>query len=173
MQEMVNDLAWLIPLMILSICVLTDWRKRKIYNWVTIPGFILGLIYVIYAKTYSVSYGFSFLFLFLILLFVYSHGAMRGGDVKLLLALSLFLTPGAFFFNLALFMFSAFFYFFFQTIRIKGLSQTVKDVKTDSLVLIAIGENNNSFANGVKSRFFPGGGAALISLCYIVTSFLF
>ncbi|AHF09045.1 hypothetical protein A7D23_00995 [Dehalobacter sp. TeCB1] len=91
----------------------------------------------------------------------------------MLMALSLFLTPGAFFFNSALFMFSAFFYFFFQTVRVKGLSQTINDVKTDSLVLIAIGENNNSFANGVESRFFPGGGAALISLCYIVTSFLF
>jgi|GEM_PF-5545622 len=170
---MVNDLAWLIPLMMLSICVLTDWRKLKIYNWVTIPGLIIGIIYVIYAKTYSVSYGFSFLFLFLILLFVYSHGAMRGGDVKLLLALSLFLTPAAFFFNSALLMFSAFFYFFFQAVRVKGLSQTIHDVKTDSFVLIAFGENNNSFANGVKTRLFPGGGAALISLCYILTSFLF
>ncbi|WP_081580543.1 MULTISPECIES: A24 family peptidase [unclassified Dehalobacter] len=157
----------------LSICVVTDWRKRKIYNLVTTPGFILGIIYVIYVKTYSASYCVSLFFLFLILLLVYSHGAMRGGDVKLLLALSLFLTPGAFFFNLALFMFSAFFYFFFQTVRVKGLSQTVNDVKTDSLVFIAIGENNNSFANGVKSTFFPGGGAALISLCYIVTSLLF
>ncbi len=170
---MVNYLALLIPLVMLSICVLTDWQKRKIYNWVTIPGSILGIIYVIYAKTYSVSYGVSFFFLFLILLFVYSHGAMRGGDVKLLLALSLFLTPGALFFNSALFMFSAFFYFFFQTVRIKGLTQTINDIKTDSLVLIAIGENNNFFANGVKSRFFPGGGATLISLCYIVTSLLF
>ncbi|MCM1565197.1 MAG: A24 family peptidase [Dehalobacter sp.] len=157
----------------LLICVVTDWRKRKIYNWVTTPGFFLGIIHVICAKTYSVNYCVSFFFLFLILLLVYSHGAMRGGDVKLLSALSLFLTPGAFFFNLALFMFSAFFYFFFQTVRVKGLSRTINDVKTDSLVLIAIGENNNSFANGVKSRFFPGGGAALISLCYIVTSFLF
>ncbi|NBJ16979.1 MAG: prepilin peptidase [Dehalobacter sp. 4CP] len=170
---MVKDLALLIPLILLSICVLTDWRKRKIYNWVTIPGLILGIFYLIYAKAYSASYWLSFFFLFLILLFVYSHGAMRGGDVKLLLALSLFLTPGAFFFNSAIFMFSAFFYFFFQTVRVKGLSRTIHDVKTDSLVLIAIGENNNSFANGVKSRPFPGGGAVLISSCYILTSFLF
>jgi Flp pilus assembly protein protease CpaA len=170
---MVNYLALMIPFIMLSICVATDWRKRKIYNLVTIPGFFLGLIHVIYTKEYSVSYGISFFFLFLILLFVYSHGAMRGGDVKLLLALSLFLTPGAFFFNSALFMFSAFFYFFFQTVRIKGLSQTVHDVKTDSLVFIVTGENNNFFASGVNSIFFPGGGAVLISLCYIITSFLF
>jgi Flp pilus assembly protein protease CpaA len=170
---MVYSIAQMIPFVILIISVVTDWKKRKIYNLVTIPGFFLGLAYVLYFKTYSVMYVIFFLFLFLIFLLVYAQRAMRGGDIKLLLTLSLFLSPGAFFFNAALFMFSAFFYFFFRAVRVKGVFQTVNDIKLDSFALFSIGENNNYFASGVKNPSFPGGGAILITLCYLTTIFVF
>jgi len=68
-----------------SVCVVTDVARRKIFNWVTLPGILLGIVLHTAVHGWSgmgsslvglaVGFGFSFL-LFLV-------GAVRGGDVKL------------------------------------------------------------------------------------------
>ena len=73
----------------LIISFITDIRKRRILNIVTLPAILIGLIY------YTVTSGFEgFLFSgkgllvgFLILLIPYLLGGMGAGDVKLMAAI--------------------------------------------------------------------------------------
>lgn len=73
-------------IVILAICVVTDLKSRKIYNVVTMPGTILGLILQI---VFHGSLGLwdavlGFAVGFGILLIPYLLGGMGAGDVKLL-----------------------------------------------------------------------------------------
>ncbi|XCH79189.1 MAG: A24 family peptidase [Candidatus Dehalobacter alkaniphilus] len=167
---MTEQLFYIIPILMLLISTITDWRRRKIYNWITLPGILLGIFFIVGFHKFSVTFLFSYISMFFILMIVYSQKAMRGGDAKLLLALSLYLPPAGVFLNLAICMFSAFFYFFIRTIKLKGLAGTFTDVRADTISLLVLGENSNNFTN--EKAEFPGGGAVLIAISFIVTLFL-
>lgn len=168
---MAEQLFYIIPIVMLLLSMITDWRRRKIYNWITLPGILLGIFFIVCFHKFSITFLFSYIFMFFILMIVYSQKAMRGGDVKLLLALSLYLSPTELFLNLAICMFSAFFYFLIRTVKLKGLAGALTDVRADAISLFVLGENiTNYFTN--EKAVFPGGGSVLISVSFIVTLFL-
>ena len=85
---------------ILLICVVTDIRSRKIYNWVTFPAMLAGLVINIWqhgpgGALFSIA-GFGVAFISLILMGVLQLLAiapMRFADVKLLCAIGMITGP--------------------------------------------------------------------------------
>ncbi|SEA83794.1 prepilin peptidase CpaA [Thalassobacillus cyri] len=73
-------------LIILSICVITDIKNRKIYNKVIYPALLITFIFHFAAGGWTgLSHSFlGFLIGFSILLIPYMLGGMGAGDVKLL-----------------------------------------------------------------------------------------
>ena len=87
-------------LLILTICVITDVKSRKIYNKVIYPALLMGFAYHLFTGGWE-ALGQSFIgFLigFSLLLIPYMLGGMGAGDVKLL-ALVGALKGGAFVFE--------------------------------------------------------------------------
>lgn len=74
---------------LVAICTWTDLRSRIIYNQYTYSAMIVGLILCLATAQYSNLYG-SLIVLAMYLLFFLS-GKMGGGDLKLAVALSLFI----------------------------------------------------------------------------------
>ncbi|MFC4737259.1 prepilin peptidase [Bacillus daqingensis] len=86
------------------ICVITDWRKRKIYNAVLAPA--LGAAFILHgAEAGAAGVGYSFLGLLAgmgLLLIPYLMKGIGAGDVKMLGVIGALMGPG--------FVFSAFLY---------------------------------------------------------------
>ncbi len=86
----------LIPLgVVLFVAAVTDWRQRKIYNWLTYPAFLIGLILHTAAFGFSglaagLLTGFGVVFIGLIIL---PFGWLGGGDIKLLAVIGATLGP--------------------------------------------------------------------------------
>jgi len=85
---------------ILLICVITDVRSRKIYNWVTFPSMLAGLIINIWMHGPSGALdsieGFGVGFISMILMAILQLVAiapMRFADVKLLCAIGMITGP--------------------------------------------------------------------------------
>ncbi len=72
-----------------AICAWTDIKSMTIYNRHTYPAVVVGLIYSAVTAQYHHLYG--ALVIFVIYLFFFLSGKMGGGDLKLAVALSLFL----------------------------------------------------------------------------------
>lgn len=78
---------------VLAIAVYTDWRWRKIFNWLTLPALLLGLILS------AVFGGGSGLLMSLagagtafgVFLLLFLFGGMGGGDLKLMTAIGAWL----------------------------------------------------------------------------------
>lgn len=71
------------------ICTWTDLKSMTIYNRHTYPAALIGLIYCIVTAQYAHIYG--TVLVAAVYLFFFITGKMGGGDLKLALALSLFL----------------------------------------------------------------------------------
>lgn len=78
---------------VLAIAVYTDWRWRRIYNWLTLPAFLIGLVL-------SAVFGGWDGFLaslggagtaFAVFLLLFLFGGMGGGDLKLMTAIGAWL----------------------------------------------------------------------------------
>lgn len=74
---------------VLSICSYTDWKHRRIYNKVTLPGIALGLVL---AGTANFPGGLwnallACLLAFTMFYLLFALGVMGGGDVKLVAAI--------------------------------------------------------------------------------------
>ena len=82
--------------LILIISFYTDLFKRKIYNWVSLGGAIVGLLYNIYYFGFSGFYMAALGWLVGIILFAipYSLGGMGAGDAKILGTVGAFMGPG-------------------------------------------------------------------------------
>lgn len=78
---------------VLAIAVYTDWRWRRIYNWLTLPALLIGLVLsLIFAGTQGLLMslaGAGTAFVVFLLLFVF--GGMGGGDLKLMTAIGAWL----------------------------------------------------------------------------------
>lgn len=72
-----------------AICTWTDIKTMTIYNRCTYPAIVTGLTYSIFTAQYANLYG--TLVILAIYLFFFLSGKMGGGDLKLAVALSLFL----------------------------------------------------------------------------------
>ena len=82
-------------LIVLLIALYTDLRWRKIYNWLTVPAFLLGLVWQFYTVGWDgclVMMRVMFL-IFLVLMALFGAGGLGGGDVKLLLAVGMLASP--------------------------------------------------------------------------------
>lgn len=86
---MVYSLYFLLAGVLVAVCTWTDIRTRSIYNQYTYPVMIIGLIVNIATAQYANLYG-SLLILG-VYLFFFLCGKMGGGDLKLAVALSLFI----------------------------------------------------------------------------------
>ena len=73
------------------LCAWTDLKSMTIYNRHTYPAVIIGLIYSLVTAQYSHLYGSLIIFGMYLFLFIKGQGKMGGGDLKLAVALSLFL----------------------------------------------------------------------------------
>ena len=105
MEKIAEAALWaqyllLIPLgLVLVTAAITDWRHRKIYNWLTYPTVLVGL------ALHTIAFGWSGLLaglltafvVLLIGLFILPFGWFGGGDIKLLIAIGATLGPGALF----------------------------------------------------------------------------
>ena len=87
---------------ILLISVVTDIRRRKIYNWVTFPGMLAGLVINIIEHRGALDgalfsfggFGVAFISMFLMaILQVLAIAPMRFADVKLLCAIGMIAGP--------------------------------------------------------------------------------
>jgi len=74
---------------LITICTYTDIKSMTIYNRHTYPAAVTGLVYSIVTLQWSHLYG--SLVILSIYLFFFLSGKMGGGDLKLAVALSLFL----------------------------------------------------------------------------------
>jgi prepilin peptidase CpaA len=76
----------LLLIIILTICVITDVKSRKIYNKVIYPSLLLTFLFHFLAGGWDQLQGsiFGFLLGFALLLIPYLMGGMGAGDVKLL-----------------------------------------------------------------------------------------
>jgi len=72
-----------------AICSYTDIKSMTIYNRYTYPAAVTGFVYVIVTAQWSHLYG--SIVILSIYLFFFLSGKMGGGDLKLAVALSLFL----------------------------------------------------------------------------------
>ncbi|MFZ5650945.1 MAG: A24 family peptidase [Bacillota bacterium] len=72
-----------------AICTYTDIKSMTIYNRHTYPAAVTGLVYSIATAQWSHLYG--SLVILSIYLFFFLSGKMGGGDLKLAVAMSLFL----------------------------------------------------------------------------------
>lgn len=92
-------------LLILTVCVITDVKSRKIYNKVIYPALLLGFGFHLFnSGLEGLSHSFiGFLIGFSLLLIPYIMGGMGAGDVKLL-ALVGALKGGAFVFESFVYM---------------------------------------------------------------------
>jgi len=85
---------------ILLTSVVTDIRRRKIYNWVTFPGMLVGLVInIVHGGAHGAlisleGFGVAFISMFLMaILQVLSIAPMRFADVKLLCAIGMITGP--------------------------------------------------------------------------------
>ncbi|MCL5935005.1 MAG: A24 family peptidase [Firmicutes bacterium] len=72
-----------------AVCTWTDIKSMTIYNHYTYPAVVTGLIYSVLTAQYDNLYG--ALIVFAVYLFFFLSGKMGGGDLKLAVALTLFL----------------------------------------------------------------------------------
>lgn len=79
----------IILLLVLTLCVITDIKSRKILNIVTLPSIIIGLAYHINSNSLEgfLYSGKGFLVGFFLLLIPFMMGGIGAGDVKLLAAI--------------------------------------------------------------------------------------
>lgn len=73
------------------VCTWTDIKSMTIYNRYTYPAAVIGLIYSVATAQYSHLYGALIVFAMYLLLFIMAGGKLGGGDLKLAVALSLFI----------------------------------------------------------------------------------
>ncbi|MFZ5643883.1 MAG: prepilin peptidase [Bacillota bacterium] len=74
---------------LVAVCTWTDIKKRIIYNVVTYPSVLAGIVLNILSGTYVNLY--QSLIVFVIYLYFFMSGKIGAGDLKLAVALSLFL----------------------------------------------------------------------------------
>ena len=79
---------------VLLLASITDLRKSKIPNFITLPGIGAGIIYLIFISRDTAKEHIWICALLLILTFpLFAIRAMGAGDVKLIIMISLFLSP--------------------------------------------------------------------------------
>jgi prepilin peptidase CpaA len=83
---MLENLHWsnYILFIALAIAVYTDVTKHKIYNWLTFPTLLLGMIFSFFNHIGIFNSLLGFIFAFGIAIFFYVTGMFKGGDVKLI-----------------------------------------------------------------------------------------
>jgi len=86
---LIYSLNFLLAAVLVAVCTWTDLKTRTIYNRYTYPAVIIGLILSIATAQHSNLYG--SLIILAMYLFFFLTGKMGGGDLKLAVALSLFL----------------------------------------------------------------------------------
>lgn len=85
-----NYLIYFVMFIMLTISNFTDWKKHKIYNWVTYPGIILGFILnsIAYGLDGFISCCISFGIALVFFLIFYIFKMIGAGDVKLIIAIA-------------------------------------------------------------------------------------
>lgn len=95
-----GQLLLLVPLgAVLTVAAVTDWRHRKVYNWLTYPAIVGGLL------LHTVVFGLGGLgtglvtaaIVLIVGLLILPMGWLGGGDIKLLVAVGATVGPGALF----------------------------------------------------------------------------
>ncbi len=74
-----------------AVCAWTDIKSMTIYNRHTYPAAAIGILYSIATAQYSHLYGALAVFAMYLFLYILARGKLGGGDLKLAVALSLFL----------------------------------------------------------------------------------
>ncbi len=111
-----GQILLLAPLgVVLLVAAVTDWRKRKIYNWLTYPTALVGLVLhtIVFGWSGLVAGVLTMVGVVFIGMLMLPLGWLGGGDIKLLAAIGATLGPAA--------LFQTFFYSLFGGL-VLGLS---------------------------------------------------
>lgn len=86
-----NLIAFALLTVVLITAAITDWRRGKIYNWLTLPAILLGLIFWLTASLFGADRGltaslFGFFAAIIPFGFLALRGWLGGGDAKLMAA---------------------------------------------------------------------------------------
>ncbi len=90
----------LIPLGVaLLVAAVTDWRERKVYNWLTYPLVIVGLILhtIAFGLSGLIAGGLTAVIVLIVGLIILPFGWFGGGDIKLMIAIGATVGPAALF----------------------------------------------------------------------------
>lgn len=152
----------------LGISLYTDLTKRRIYNWITIPAFVLGLSINTWQNGLA---GFKQSMLgwtigLFILFIPFILGGIGGGDIKLLAAIGALKGPVFILQTVLLTALAGGLYILLYLIATKSLLATLKKLKqTFFLMLLAMAGKKLSYMpimageTKVISAYIPYGGA--------------
>lgn len=86
-----NNLLSIFLTIICTIALITDIKKNKIYNWLTLPTLVLGLCFSLGSWAHFFQSMAGIVSGLILLGWIFALGHMGGGDVKLLMALGAWL----------------------------------------------------------------------------------
>lgn len=86
--------TYYILIAILAIALYTDITKFRIFNWLTLPSLILGLIASFFNGVGILDSFLGFLFAFVISFAMYATKGIKGGDVKLMASIGAWVGKG-------------------------------------------------------------------------------
>ena len=161
-----GQIIWLLLIGLALVAGWTDWRSRKIPNWLTIPGLALGIALNSYAHGWEgvrSSLEGAGLALVALLPVVILRG-LGAGDWKLMGAVGAFLGPAAFLVVLMVSLLVAGVMAIVQMIRARRVVRTLKNlvVLVHGFIIFGLRPNPNVSLDDPDSLKLPFGIAAAI-----------
>ncbi len=158
---------WVVAIALALVAGWTDWRNRKIPNWLTIPGLLAGVAINSYAHGWhgtKTSLEGAGLALVLLLPVVLLRG-LGAGDWKLMGALGAFVGPALFLTILLVSIFVAGMMAIIQTIRARRVVRTLKNlvVLVHGFIIFGLRPNPNVSLDDPESLKLPFGIAAAVA----------
>ncbi|GIW21303.1 MAG: prepilin peptidase [Candidatus Sericytochromatia bacterium] len=158
----INHWTFYLLLIPLVIAIYTDIKKHKIYNWLTFPTLIVGLI------LHSINWGFlssflGFLIAFLVSLFLYAGiKFIAGGDVKLIAAIGAWVGKSLILNTLVWIFLCGGLLSLFQILRAGTFYITINKIKDFFIALIIPGMKATNVVKESVNEYVPYGIAISI-----------
>jgi prepilin peptidase CpaA len=140
-----GQIIWILTLALTVSAALLDWRSRRIPNWLTVPGFLLGIaLHAVLNGTHGLRFALAGSGLALILLLpLVALRALGAGDWKLMGAVGAFLGWKLFLFVLVGSIFASGIMAIVQVYRVGRVMETLRNMWTLVRGFFAFGLKKN------------------------------